>query len=103
MLLDSFMNDSSANAAYQANVNSSMASILNMNGNMAVFNSFTCIEIKYMTVTVLFSLFNLSHVDHSDLEILFRTHGMKVNGYQSLVMLLIYQVSVPLYKPRDFI
>jgi hypothetical protein len=28
---------------------------------------------------------------------------MKVNGYQSLVMLLIYQVSVPLYKPRDFI
>jgi len=25
---------------------------------------------------------------------------MKVNGYQSLVMLLIYQVSVPLYKPR---
>lgn len=67
---------------------------------MSVFNSFTCIEIKYTTVTVLFSLFNLSHVDHSDLEILFRTHGMEVNGYQSLVMLLIYQVSVPLYKPR---
>lgn len=39
MLLDSFMNDGSANAAYQANVNSSMASILNMNGNMAMENS----------------------------------------------------------------
>lgn len=67
---------------------------------MSVFNSFTCIENKCTTVTVLFSLFNLSHVDHSDLEILFRTHGMEVNGYQSLVMLLIYQVSVPLYKLR---
>jgi len=31
---------------------------------MSVFNSFTYIEIKSTTVTVLFSLFNLSHVDH---------------------------------------
>ncbi|CAC5418344.1 homeobox protein Nkx-6.2-like [Mytilus californianus] len=39
MLLDSFMNDNNGNAAYQANSSPSMASILNMNGNVAMENS----------------------------------------------------------------
>lgn len=39
MLLDSFMNDNNGNAAYQANSSPSMASILNMNGNVSMENS----------------------------------------------------------------